>query len=90
MSALGTNDVIPEADYFASLNDGSPHAGFAATFAGLNTAGVWEINISDVGGGGDGQLEFVTLNFTSTAVPEPSTIVLLSLCGGLCLLRRRK
>ena len=89
MAPLGTNDTIATGDYFASLNDGSPGDGFATTFGGLSTVGTWEINISDSSDGEIGSLEFVTLNFTSTAVPEPGAMAVLGL-GGLILIARRR
>lgn len=88
-AGAGGDDVIAGGDYFATTTDGAP-VSLASLFAGQSTAGTWTLTISDNAGGDTGAINGWGITLTSTAIPEPGMIGLLSVAGlGLVARRRR-
>ena len=94
--ASSTSGVSGNTIYSASGPNGNAitsQVSLANTFAGLSTAGQWELLIRDeLENNVTGSFTGVTLNFqTGAAVPEPSSITLIAIGSlGLCMRRRRK
>lgn len=89
-------DSIPNS-YFATDSIENPlsfatNADGTNRFAGQSTAGQWNFQIQDQNRENVGSFTGVTINFQSTAVPEPGSVGLLALgaVGGFFYLRRRK
>ena len=59
-------------------------------FAGQSTQGAWTFRIQDENLNNVGSFTGVTINFQSTAIPEPGSVGLLIGAVGLVCLRRRK
>ena len=89
-------DTIPNS-YFATDSIETPLS-FATNpdgtnrFAGQSTEGVWNFQIQDQNANNVGSFTGVTINFQSTAVPEPGSVGLLAVgaVGGFFYLRRKK
>lgn len=93
--AAGGADVIASGTYAATgIGDAGTGTGtpvsLAALFAGEKTAGAWTLFASDGAGGDLGNVGSWGLNITSTAVPEPGSLVLLGAMGVACIVRRRR
>ncbi len=83
-------EAVPSGDYFASDATGQPNS-FATTFGGSTTNGLWTLTITDNSFGDIGSLTSWTLNLTSTAIPEPTSLGLMGLAGfALACGRRRR
>ncbi len=91
-SELASGTVLPNSKLTLISYSGAWNSGVFSGFAddsefslGLNT---WRINYNDsiAGINGGANSNFVTI----TAVPEPSSILLLGLCSGLSILRLRR
>ena len=96
MTANTFADTIPNS-YFATDSIETPLS-FATNpdgtnrFAGQSTEGVWNFQIQNQNANNVGSFTGVTINFQSTAVPEPGSVGLLAVgaVGGFFYLRRKK
>lgn len=85
-----TNFEIPAIAYDATGVLGAP-VSLNSAFAGTSTLGDWQFNIIDFSEPDNGFFTGVTVEFETTAVPEPgtmATIVMGTLFGGVYLRRR--
>lgn len=57
---------------------------------GGDAAGMWALVLTDDAGGDDGAVGTVIVNYTPSAIPEPTGALLLVGLGGLTLFRRRR
>lgn len=75
-------------DFYAE-GDPAAFVNLTNTFAGLNLAdGTFILVIADYGPGDTGTIGSATLDLTTVAVPEPTSIAALGLIGGLMVRRR--
>ncbi len=79
----GSTFEVPIGTYLAE-------GGLATAFGGESTQGTWRIDFIDDTSDDDGNINGWSINFTSTAIPEPGSMVLLGLFGTACLARRRR
>lgn len=82
------SDIVPGA--FFATNSVDVPVPLASIFAGESTAGTYEFRIRDERATVEGSFTGVTLNFQSTAVPEPAMGLVAVALGGLFLTRRRR
>lgn len=94
-NAGANGDVIAPGPYTATgIGDAATGTGTPVSLAGLfggeKTAGAWTLFIQDNAAGDTGDIAGWGLNITSTAIPEPGSLVLLGAMGVACAVRRRR
>ena len=82
-----SNYEIPAGNY--RVADGTLANGMANTFGGVNTMGSWTILFSDNSFEDDGFIDGWSISFTS-AIPEPSSFLVLGLACSFALIRRNR
>jgi len=76
-----------------SVTDNSSRTAFLSSFTGLAGSGLWELFVADLSGGDVANLDSWNLEIagtTSTAIPEPSSILPLAGLFAAAVLRRQR
>jgi len=87
--AASFSQPIPNGVYQATTEDGVV-VSLSALFAGEMTAGDWTLFAADNSNDSTGSFQGWGLAITSSAIPEPGSLALLSIMGAACVLRRRR